>query len=55
MKYLHFWYLDFVRVVLSAEIVPRSRPRRIRVRVRVGRRGGNQSTALHLCLCVALL
>ena len=55
MVYLHFWYLDFVRVVLPAEIVPRSRPRGVWVRVRVGRRRGNQSTALHLRLSVALL
>ena len=40
-RYSHFWYLDLVRVVLSAEIVPRPRPRRVWVRVRIGRCRGH--------------
>lgn len=53
--YLHFWYLNFVCVILPAEIVPRPRPRWIRVRVRIGCRRGHQTSALHLRLCMGLL
>lgn len=28
LLYSHFWYLNFVRVVLATEVVPRSRSRR---------------------------
>lgn len=53
--YLHFRYLDLVGIVLSAKVMPRSRPRRIRAWIRICRTCGHEIVTLHLCLCVVLL
>lgn len=49
--HLHFRYLDLIGVVLSAEIVPRPRPRRVRIR----RTCGHEAASLHLCLALLQL
>lgn len=53
--YLHLRYLNFVRVVLSAKIVPGPWPRWIRIRIRICRACRHKIAALHLGLCVILL